>query len=91
MVRSVAAVALVAALSSGCVTGAGVWKRNSDDGVSLPLFLGAVAADFVVTSVVASQVQDFTTGAALGTAAAVTAVDVAVGCLFFPACSSLRM
>lgn len=88
MQRTVAAAAIALALSSGCVTGAGIWKR--DTGVSLPMFVGAVAADLVVTSVVASQVQDFTVGASLGTAAAVTAVDVAAGCLF-GACSSLRL
>jgi hypothetical protein len=82
-----AAVAMTLALS-GCVIGAGVWKR--DDQVRLPLLLGAVAADLVVTSVIASQVQDFTVGASIGAALAVTAVDVGVGCLF-GACSSLRL
>jgi hypothetical protein len=81
-----AAVALSIALSS-CVTSAGIWK--SDD-VKLPLLLGAVAADLAVTGVVASQVQDFTTGAAIGTALAVTAVDFTIGC-FIGACSSLRL
>lgn len=73
---------------SGCVTGAGVWKR--DTGVPLPMLIGAVAADLVVTAVIASQVQDFTVGATIGTALAVTAVDLAVGCLFF-SCGSLRL
>ncbi|HEU4610846.1 MAG TPA: hypothetical protein VFS15_02170 [Kofleriaceae bacterium] len=82
------AVALAMILGlSGCVTGAGVWKR---DQVSLPMLAGAVAADLVVTTVVASQVQDFTIGASLGTAAAVTAVDVAIGCLI-GSCHSLRL
>ena len=72
---------------SGCVTGAGIWKRNE---VPLPMLIGGVAADLVVTTVIASQVQDFTIGASLGTAAAVTAVDVAVGCLI-GACHSLRL
>ncbi len=82
----VAALAIAVTLS-GCVTGAGIWKR---DNVSLPLLVGAVAADLVVTSVVASQVEDFTIPAALGTAAAITAVDVVVGCLI-GACHSLRL
>jgi hypothetical protein len=83
-----AAVAVAAALAlSGCVTGAGVWKGHE---VPLPLLLGGVAADLVVTGVIASQVQDFTTGASIGTAFAVTAVDVTVGC-FLGACSSLRL
>lgn len=82
------AVALAMILGlSGCVTGAGIWKR---DQVSLPMLAGAVAADLVVTAVVASQVQDFTVGASLGTAAAVTAVDVAVDCLI-GSCHSLRL
>lgn len=82
------AVALATILAmSGCVTGAGVWKR---DQVSLPMLAGAVAADLVVTTVIASQVEDFTVGASLGTAAAVTAVDVAVGCLI-GSCHSLRL
>jgi len=81
------AVALAAG-SSGCVTSAAVWKR--DTGVSMPLLLGAIAADFAVTSVVASQVQDFTLGASLGTGLAVTAVDFGVGCLI-GACRSLRL
>jgi hypothetical protein len=72
---------------SGCVSAAGIWKRNE---VPLPMLVGAVAADFVVTSVVASQVQDFTLGASLGTAFAITAVDLGVGCLI-GACHSLRL
>ncbi len=82
------AVALATILAlSGCVTGAGVWKR---DRVSLPMLAGAVAADLVVTTVTASQIEDFTLGASLGTAAAITAVDVAIGCLI-GACHSLRL
>ena len=72
---------------SGCVTGAGIWKR---DEVKLPMLIGAAAADLVVTSVIAYQVEEFTIPASLGTAAAVTAVDVFVGCLI-GACHSLRL
>jgi hypothetical protein len=82
-----AAVLAMTLAMSGCVTGAGVWKRNE---VTLPMLIGGVAADLVVTTVIAYQVQDFTIGASLGTAAAVTAVDVAVGCLI-GACHSLRL
>lgn len=74
--------------STGCVTGVAVWKRDTQ--LSVPLLLGAVAADLVVTTVLASQVQDFTVGASLGTAFAVTAVDFGVGCLI-GACRSLRL
>lgn len=72
---------------SGCVSGAGIWKR---DKVPLPMLVGAVAADLVVTTVVASQIEDFTIGASLGTALAVTAVDVGIGCLI-GACHALRL
>lgn len=81
-----AAIAITLALS-GCVTGAGIWKRNE---VPLPMLIGAAAADLVVTGVIASQIQDFTAGASIGTAVAVTAVDVGIGCLV-GACTSLRL
>ena len=78
--------ALVLVLS-GCVTAAGAWKR---DRVSLPMLAGGVAADLVVIGVIASQVEDFTVAASIGTAVAVTAVDVAIGCLL-GACHTLRL
>ena len=78
---------LVIALTSGCVTGAGVWKREQ---VTLPMLGGAVAADLVVVGLAASQVDDFTTAAAIGTALALTAVDLTIGC-FLGACSPLRL
>jgi hypothetical protein len=81
-----AALATLLALS-GCVTGAGIWKR---DQVRLPMLVGAVAADLVVTGLIASQAQDFTVGASIGTAFAITAVDFGVGCLI-GACASLRL
>lgn len=77
----------VIALTSGCVTGLGVWKREQ---VTMPMLGGAVAADLVVSGLVASQVEDFTTAATIGTAFAVTAVDVAIGCIL-GACSQLRL
>jgi hypothetical protein len=70
------------------VTGAGVWKRN--EGVRLPIFVGAVAADLALTAALASTVTDFTLGATLGTSLAVTAADVAVGCLI-GSCSALGL
>ena len=72
---------------SGCVTTAGVVKR--DDGVGLPLLAGAVGADLVVSSLAASQIQDYSLGASLATALALTAVDVVIGCLS-GACTVLR-
>lgn len=77
---------LVLALS-GCVTGAGVVKR--DEGVGLPLLAGAVAADLAVTAVAASQIEDYSLGASLATALALTAVDTLIGCLT-GACAVLR-
>ena len=81
-----AALAMALALS-GCVTTVGIWKG---DQTSLPLLIGATAADLVVTGAIASQIEDFTVGATIGTAIAVTAVDVVIGCLL-GACSSLRL
>jgi hypothetical protein len=72
---------------SGCVTAAGAWKREQ---TTMPLLVGAVVADIAVTSVVASQVQDFTVGATIGTTLAVTAVDVTIGC-FLGACAPLHL
>lgn len=78
---------LVIALTTGCVSGLGVWKREQ---VTMPMLGGAVAADLVVTGVIASQVDDFTTAATIGTALAITAVDVTIGCIL-GACSPLRL
>ena len=72
---------------TGCVTTAGLVKR--DEGVGLPLLGGAVAADLVVSSLSASQIEGYSTGASIATGLAVTAVDVAIGCLL-GACSALR-
>ena len=78
---------LLALALSGCVTTAGIVKR--DEGVGLPLLGGAVAADLVVSSLAASQVQGYSAGASIATGLAITAVDVAIGCLL-GACSALR-
>jgi hypothetical protein len=79
--------ALLVLALSGCVTTAGIVKR--DEGVGLPLLGGAVAADLVVSSLAASQVQGYSAGGSLATGLAITAVDVAIGCLL-GACSALR-
>ena len=57
--------------------------------MSLPLLLGAVVADFAVTSASAAYVEDYTTGAATATAAALTVADLAVGCLL-GGCAALK-
>jgi hypothetical protein len=79
--------ALLALALSGCVTTAGIVKR--DEGVGLPLLGGAVAADLVVSSLSASQIEGYSAGASIATALAITAVDVAIGCLI-GACSALK-
>ncbi|HSD89786.1 MAG TPA: hypothetical protein VLB44_19780 [Kofleriaceae bacterium] len=84
---ALALVVVLASCSTGCVTGVGVWKREQ---TSMPMLIGAVAADLVVSSVIASQVENFTVGATIGSALAVTAVDLTIGC-FLGACSSLRL
>jgi len=83
MTRFVMALALS---SSGCVTTAAIAKP---DRVSLPLLIGAAAGDFLVVTLTASQLRDFTNEGALATGAAVTAVDVGVGCIL-GACKALR-
>lgn len=79
---------LVAAVtgSSGCVTTAAIARPNR---VSLPMLVGAALGDFAVTALVASQTQDFSTGATIATGLAVTAADVGVGCIL-GACRPLR-
>ena len=79
-------IAAVLAELTGCVTGAAIAKPHK---VSLPLLIGATVADLVVTSLLASQVQNYSLGASLATGTAVTAADVGIGCVL-GACSSLR-
>jgi hypothetical protein len=87
MKRMLVAVALAgAAGGSGCVTTAAIARPNR---VSLPLLIGGAVADFAVASLIASQAQDFSTGAALATGLAVTAVDVTAGCIL-GACTTLH-
>ena len=73
--------------TTGCVTTAGLVKKPA---VSLQLLIGAAIADVVVLSLAASQIQDYSLGGSLATGLAITAADVAVGCLV-GACSSLRL
>jgi hypothetical protein len=84
--RLVAACALAASL--GCVTTVGIVKRH--DEVSLPLLIGATAADLLVIGVIAKEAGGLSIGGAAATSAATTAVDVLVGCLI-GACRSLRL
>jgi uncharacterized membrane protein AbrB (regulator of aidB expression) len=79
-------VVLLALALSGCISGAGIVKKPE---VTLPVLIGAAVADLVVTSIAASQIQEYSYAGSLATGTALTAVDVAVGCLI-GACSSLR-
>jgi hypothetical protein len=72
-------VLLLAVGLAGCVTAEGVVKG---DQTTLPMFVGGVAGDLVVTGAIASQAQGFTTAATIVTSLTFTAVDVAIGCLF---------
>jgi hypothetical protein len=91
MKQALAALTLLAALPivplGGCVTTASIAKHQD---VSLTLLIGATAADLVVTSAAASQIQSYSFGGSLATGLAFTALDVAIGCLT-GACSSLRL
>jgi hypothetical protein len=86
MRRALAVLALASALG-GCVTGIGVWKRER---TTLPMLIGAAAATLVVTTAIASQAADVSTGGSIAAGVAVTAVDVGIGCLF-GACKSLPL
>jgi hypothetical protein len=72
---------------AGCVTTAAIVRP---DRVSLPLLLGAAAADLVVTAIVSSQLESFSATGAIATGLAVTGIDVGVGCIL-GACSSLKL
>ena len=71
---------------SGCVTTAAIARPNR---VSLPLLFGLAAGDLLVTSLVAAELRDYSTGGALATGAAVMAADVAVGCIL-GGCAALK-
>ena len=81
------ALTLSTAALSGCVTTAALVKKQD---VKLPLLIGATVGDLVVSSVAASQVQDYSYGGSLATGLAITAVDFAVGCLL-GGCSALKL
>ena len=80
-----AAVLVVCGALSGCVTAAGLYKK---DKVTLPILAGAVAADLVIGSIVLAQ-TDLSTAAAIASAVAFTAIDVGIGCIT-GACAALR-
>lgn len=82
---SMKAALLVLALG-GCVTTAGIARR---DQVTLPMLAGAVAADLVIGTIVLAQSDSLSTGGAIATGIALTAVDLGIGCIL-GACTVLR-
>jgi hypothetical protein len=55
----------------------------------LPLLLGALAGDLLVTSFIALEIPQYSVGGSLASGAAVTAADLAVGCVL-GGCAALR-
>ncbi len=80
-----AAVLVMCGALSGCVTAAGLYKK---DKVTLPVLVGAVAADLVIGSIALAQTE-LSTAAAIASAVAFTAVDLGIGCIL-GACAVLR-
>ncbi len=77
--------ALLVVALGGCVTSAGLIRK---DRITLPVVLGAVAADLVIGSIVLAQ-TDLSTAGAIASSFAFTAVDVGIGCIL-GACTPLR-
>jgi len=77
--------ALLLVALGGCVTSAGLIRK---DRITLPVVLGAIAADLVVGSIVFAQ-TDLSAAAAIASGVAFTAVDVGIGCIL-GACAPLR-
>ncbi len=77
--------ALLVVALGGCVTSAGLVQK---DRITLPVVLGAIAADVVIGSIVFAQ-TDLSTAAAIASAVAFTAVDLGIGCIL-GACAPLR-
>jgi hypothetical protein len=77
--------ALLVVALGGCVTSAGLIRK---DRITLPVVLGAIAADLVVGSIVFAQ-TDLSTAAAIASGIAFTAVDLGIGCIL-GACAPFR-
>jgi hypothetical protein len=80
-----ALVAVACGALAGCVTTAGLVKK---DKVTLPIIVAAAAADLVVSSVVLAA-AGLSTAGAIASGVAFTAVDVGIGCIT-GACAPLR-
>lgn len=77
--------ALLVVALGGCVTSAGLIRK---DRITLPVVIGAVAADLLVGTIVFAQ-TDLSTAGAIASGIAFTAVDVGIGCIL-GACAPLR-
>jgi hypothetical protein len=77
--------ALLVVALGGCVTSAGLVRKEK---ITLPVVLGAIAADVIIGSIVFAQ-TDLSTAAAIASGIAFTAVDVGIGCIL-GACAPLR-
>lgn len=67
------------------MTSAGLIRK---DRITLPVVIGAVAADLLVGTIVFAQ-TDLSTAGAIASGIAFTAVDVGIGCIL-GACAPLR-
>jgi hypothetical protein len=85
MLEAMKAVLVMVALA-GCVTTLGIVKK---DETPFTWLAAGTAGDLVGVAAIAGA-DGLTTGASIGTALAVTAVDVFVGCLL-GACHSLKL
>ena len=79
--------ALVTLALAGCVTTAGLVRPRR---VSIPLLIGAAAADFIVTTLIASELESFSTAGSIASGLGLTGIDVFVGCVL-DACSELKL
>ena len=86
--RAVLTLALVTSLAvnAGCVTTNALANVRQP---SLPVLIGTTIADLVVVGLLSSQVENFSVGATVAASLAITAADVAVGCIL-GACAPLR-
>jgi hypothetical protein len=79
--------ALATLALAGCVTTAALVRPNR---VSIPILIGAAAADFIVTSLIASEGESFGAAGSIASGLGLTGIDVAVGCIL-GACSELKL
>ena len=85
MKRALAVLALLSCVGA-CVTGAGIVRK---DRVSLPVLLGAIAADLILTPIVVGNATSTSTNGSIILGLGLTAVDLGAGCAI-GACGALR-